>query len=78
MSLSKPRERGEGFSRLVPSRVVEEPGVPPEDREAPKELNIRGTGSDIRNIVSKAGRIAICKADSFLTSRHQIILCLDA
>jgi hypothetical protein len=43
MSLSKPRERGEGCSRLVLSRVVEELEVPPEEREGPKELNIRGT-----------------------------------
>jgi hypothetical protein len=43
MSLSKPRERGEGCSRLVPSRVVGELEVPPEEREAPEELNIRGT-----------------------------------
>jgi hypothetical protein len=43
MSSSKSRERGEGCSRLVPSRVVGELKVPPEEREAPEELNIRGT-----------------------------------
>jgi hypothetical protein len=54
MSLSKPRERGEGCPRLVPSRVVEEPQVPHEEREAPEELIIRGTRlGDIRNIASK-------------------------
>jgi hypothetical protein len=54
MSLSKPRERGEGCSRLVPSRVVEEPEVPhEEEREAPEELNIRAHVADIRNIALK-------------------------
>jgi len=43
MSLSKPRERGEGRSRLVLSRAVEAPEVPHEEREAPEELNSRGT-----------------------------------
>ena len=57
MSLLKPRELGEGCSRLVPSRFVEEPEVPHEEREAPGELIIRGTRlADIGNTAPKGDR----------------------